>query len=57
MYGKLFKTMKHFMRKGGFWAGIGDKNMTFLHKVIIALKCCNIMIFIIYIPVLQDTFF
>lgn len=56
MYGKLLKTIKHCLRKGGICVGKRDKNITFLRKVFIALTCCNITIFIIYVPVLQDTF-
>ena len=56
MYGKLLKTIKHCLRKGGICVGKRDKNITFLHKVIIALTCCNITIFVIYVPVLQDAF-
>lgn len=56
MNGKLRKTIKCYLRNGRFWAGTGNKNMTFLHKTIIVLSCCNITIFIIYVPVLQDAF-
>ena len=56
MVKKLLKTMKHYVRKGGICVGKCDKNITFLRKVFIALTCCNIAIFIIYVPVLQDTF-
>lgn len=56
MFARLHKTIKHYVRSGGFWAGTGDKNMASLHKAIIVLKCCNIEIFIIYVPVLQDAF-
>ena len=56
MYGKLLKTLKHSMKKGRFWEGAGDKTILFLHEAIINLTCCNIMIFIIYMPVFSDTF-
>lgn len=56
MFGKLRKTTKHYLRRGVFWAWTGDKNMTFLHKAMIVLSCCNVTIFIIYVPALQDVF-
>jgi len=56
MYGKLLKTIKSYVKSGGFWAGTGDKNMTFLHEAIIILTCCNVTIYIIYVPVFQDVF-
>ncbi len=50
---KLLKTIMHYLRNGGFWKDNLNKNMTFAHKAIIALTCCNIIIFIVYGPVLD----
>jgi hypothetical protein len=54
MFRKLLKTMKLTLRKGGFWIGIGEKTMRFMHQVIFDLSYCNVMIFIIYMPAFQD---
>lgn len=54
MFRKLLKTMKRTLRKGGFWIGIGEKTMRFMHQVIFDLSYCNVMIFIIYMPAFQD---
>jgi hypothetical protein len=54
MFGNLLKTMKRTITKGGFCIGIGEKTMMFIHKAIFDLSYCNIMIFIIYMPALQD---
>ena len=56
MDGKLLKTIKNYLKNSGFWQNIFDQNMTFARKVIIILTCCNVTIFIIYVPVL-DTYF
>lgn len=54
MFGNLLKTMKRTITKGGFCIGIGEKTMMFIHKAIFDLSCCNVIIFIIYMPAFQD---
>lgn len=56
MHGKPLKTMKHYVKNGEFWAGTGNKNMTFMRGVIFPLKYCNLILFIVYMPVSQDIF-
>jgi len=56
MYVKLLKTIKGYVKNGGFWAGPGDKNTMLLHKVVDVLRSCNLNTYIIYLPGLQDTF-
>ena len=54
MFEKLLKTMKRTMRRGGFWIGVSEKTIMFIHKAIFDLSCCNVIIFIIYMPAFQD---
>lgn len=54
MFGKLLKTMKRTVRKGGFWIGSGEETIMFIHKAIFDLSYCNIIIFTMYIPAFQD---
>ena len=56
MCGNLRKTIKYCLKTGGIWADKRDQYMMFLHKVEVALTCCNVRIFIVYLPVLQDIF-
>ena len=56
MNGKLLKTIKYYLSNGGIWKNELNKNMTFVHKAIIVLTCCNITIFIVYVPVLNRYF-
>ena len=53
---KLLKTIKYHPKNSGLWRNILDQNMTFVRKVMVVLTCCNITIFIIYVPVLDSYF-
>ena len=56
MKGKVLKTIKYYLKNSGYWRNMLDQNMTFMRKAIIILTCCNITIFIVYVPVLDSYF-
>ncbi len=50
---KQQKLIVNYLRIGGYWRDMINKKLTFLHKATVTLICCNLCIFIVFIPVLD----